>query len=166
MTANFNPEVTRLGGDRGITWTQTPFLTFSKAYPSISANSLRKTVVAEAKKKRKDSVDAHNFVPRPDEATGFFPEAVLLREVTPSPFFLRFFFFFVASLVLLPKCSFFPLFNFFRLCLNVFNFWESRYLLVFFMTLFYLPFFQFPFGFFVWGVSECRALIVEIRSIF
>ncbi|XP_021906983.1 uncharacterized protein LOC110821442 [Carica papaya] len=35
----------------------------------------------EAKKKDKsDKEDTHSFVPRPDEATGPFPEAVLLKE--------------------------------------------------------------------------------------
>ncbi|KAF8394703.1 hypothetical protein HHK36_020920 [Tetracentron sinense] len=38
----------------------------------------RKSVIAEAKKKKKD--DSHSFVAKPDEATGPFPEAVLLRE--------------------------------------------------------------------------------------
>lgn len=41
---------------------------------------LGKSVIVEAKKK-KNKVDKHSFVPRPDEATGPFPEAVLLKEV-------------------------------------------------------------------------------------
>ncbi|RVW26453.1 30S ribosomal protein S6 [Vitis vinifera] len=80
ITTNLTPKLIRLVGNGGITWNQTPFLTFSKGYSSISANRLRKSVVAEAKKRKKDSVDAHNFVPEPDEATGVFPEAVLLKE--------------------------------------------------------------------------------------
>ncbi|KAJ8619379.1 hypothetical protein MRB53_027908 [Persea americana] len=34
----------------------------------------------EKKKKRKKKVDTHSFVVKPDEATGAFPEAVLLKE--------------------------------------------------------------------------------------
>ncbi|KAG9457768.1 hypothetical protein H6P81_002276 [Aristolochia fimbriata] len=37
----------------------------------------RKLVIAAAKKKK---VDTHSFVPKPDEATGPFPEAVLLKR--------------------------------------------------------------------------------------
>ena len=94
ITTNLTPKLIRLVGNGGITWNQTPFLTFSKGYSSISANRLRKSVVAEAKKRKKDSVDAHNFVPKPDEATGVFPEAVLLKEVTPTSSFPFSFFFF------------------------------------------------------------------------
>ncbi|XP_043724015.1 uncharacterized protein LOC122671001 [Telopea speciosissima] len=39
----------------------------------------RNSVVVAAKKK-KEKVDSHSFVPKPDEATGPFPEAVLLKE--------------------------------------------------------------------------------------
>ncbi|KAF5198608.1 30S ribosomal S6 [Thalictrum thalictroides] len=38
----------------------------------------RKLVIVEAKKKKKS--DSHSFVSKPDEATGPFPEAVLLKE--------------------------------------------------------------------------------------
>ncbi|KAJ4955162.1 hypothetical protein NE237_011945 [Protea cynaroides] len=38
----------------------------------------RNLVVAEARKKEK--FDTHSFIPKPDEATGPFPEAVLLKE--------------------------------------------------------------------------------------
>lgn len=93
MTTNLTPRLITLVGNGGITWNQKSFLTFSKGYSSISANRLRKSVVAEAKKKKKDSVDGHNFVPKPDEATGVFPEAVLLKEVTPTSSFPFFFFF-------------------------------------------------------------------------
>ncbi|MCD7465123.1 hypothetical protein HAX54_000606 [Datura stramonium] len=72
-----------------------------KGYPSVSANGhpsfflyfshnkslslkLRTSVVASAsnkdKKKKNKKSDSHSFVPKPDEATGPFPEAVLLRE--------------------------------------------------------------------------------------
>ncbi|KAM3324120.1 hypothetical protein P3S67_005271 [Capsicum chacoense] len=65
-----------------------------QCYRSISANgrssfflyfsnkkNLRTSVVASAsKKKKKKKSDSHSFVPKPDEATGPFPEAVLLRE--------------------------------------------------------------------------------------
>lgn len=68
-----------------------------KCYPSVSANGhssfflyfshkknpslkLRTSVVAKASNKKKNKSDSHSFVPKPDEATGPFPEAVLLRE--------------------------------------------------------------------------------------
>ncbi|PHT59434.1 hypothetical protein CQW23_01797 [Capsicum baccatum] len=63
-----------------------------QCYLSISANgrsslflyysnkNLRTAVVASASKKKKNKSDSHSFVPKPDEATGPFPEAVLLRE--------------------------------------------------------------------------------------
>ncbi|XP_075085780.1 protein REGULATOR OF FATTY ACID COMPOSITION 3, chloroplastic [Nicotiana tabacum] len=72
---------------------------FSKCYPSISSanghssfflyflhknpssQKLRTSVVSSASnKKKKKKSDSHSFVPKPDEATGPFPEAVLLRE--------------------------------------------------------------------------------------
>ncbi|XWS53481.1 hypothetical protein CRYUN_Cryun10bG0004900 [Craigia yunnanensis] len=42
----------------------------------------RKLLIVEAKKnKNNDSKqDTHSFIPKPDETTGFFPEAVLLKE--------------------------------------------------------------------------------------
>lgn len=42
-------------------------------------------------KKKKKKIDSHSFAPKPDEATGPFPESVLLREVFPffsSSFFV------------------------------------------------------------------------------
>ncbi|CAN4106307.1 unnamed protein product [Withania somnifera] len=69
-----------------------------KRYPSVSANGhssfflyfshkkkpslkLRTSVVASASNKlKKNKSDSHSFVPKPDESTGPFPEAVLLRE--------------------------------------------------------------------------------------
>lgn len=95
MTTNLTPKLMGLVGDAGFSWNQTPFLTFRKGYSSISANTIRKSLIAEAKKKKKeDSVDAHSFVPKRDEATGIFPEAVLLKEVTSASSFSLFFFFF------------------------------------------------------------------------
>ncbi|XP_077240434.1 translation elongation factor EF1B/ribosomal protein S6 family protein [Tasmannia lanceolata] len=49
---------------------------FSTQKLSIDARE-RKSVIAKAKKKKTDS---HSFVSRPDEATGPFPEAVLLKK--------------------------------------------------------------------------------------
>lgn len=43
-------------------------------------------IAAANKKKKKD--DTHSFVPRPDEATGPFPEAILLKEVNYKLFLL------------------------------------------------------------------------------
>ncbi|KAL6951858.1 hypothetical protein U1Q18_048874 [Sarracenia purpurea var. burkii] len=43
----------------------------------------RKSVILATKKNDKKNdkkVDAHSFIPKPDETTGFFPEAVLLKE--------------------------------------------------------------------------------------
>lgn len=47
----------------------------------ISAGRKQSVVVAANKNGRNDRRDSHSFVPRPDEATGLFPEAVLLKEV-------------------------------------------------------------------------------------
>lgn len=41
----------------------------------------RKSVVVAAKKTNSNKDDGHRSVPKPDETTGFFPEAVLLKEV-------------------------------------------------------------------------------------
>ncbi|KAK4737498.1 hypothetical protein R3W88_001195 [Solanum pinnatisectum] len=64
-----------------------------KCYPSVSANghssfflylahknNRTPSVVVSASNKKKKKSDSHSFVPKPDEATGPFPEAVLLRE--------------------------------------------------------------------------------------
>ncbi|KAG6575140.1 hypothetical protein SDJN03_25779, partial [Cucurbita argyrosperma subsp. sororia] len=40
----------------------------------------RKSVVVAAKKSNSNKDDGHRSVPKPDETTGFFPEAVLLKE--------------------------------------------------------------------------------------
>ncbi|KAG5632305.1 hypothetical protein H5410_004022 [Solanum commersonii] len=64
-----------------------------KCYPSVSANghssfflyfphknNRTPSVIVSASNKKK-KFDSHSFVPKPDEATGPFPEAVLLREM-------------------------------------------------------------------------------------
>ncbi|PON64900.1 Ribosomal protein [Parasponia andersonii] len=57
---------------------------FSNGFSSSSSTCLylntrqKVSVIVGAKKNRKE--DTHNFVPKPDEATGPFPEAVLLKE--------------------------------------------------------------------------------------
>ncbi|KAL7220867.1 hypothetical protein ACSBR2_013705 [Camellia fascicularis] len=62
-------------------------LVFANGYSSLSPFSsqrvstrLRKSVIVAAKKDNKKKVDSHSFVPKSDEATGPFPEAVLLKE--------------------------------------------------------------------------------------
>ncbi|MBA0780432.1 hypothetical protein Gotri_004531 [Gossypium trilobum] len=42
----------------------------------------RKLLIVEAKKNKNNDnkQDSHSFIPKPDETTGFFPEAVLLKE--------------------------------------------------------------------------------------
>ncbi|CAL5393512.1 unnamed protein product [Camellia sinensis] len=62
-------------------------LVFANGYSSLSPFSsqrvstrLRKSVIVAAKKDKKKKVDSHSFVPKSDEATGPFPEAVLLKE--------------------------------------------------------------------------------------
>ncbi|OVA16731.1 Ribosomal protein S6 [Macleaya cordata] len=50
---------------------------FSTPRLSVKAKD-RKLVITEAKKKKK--TDSHSFIPKPDETTGPFPEAVLLKE--------------------------------------------------------------------------------------
>jgi len=66
-----------------------PCLIFANGYPTSSSllpfsihNKPRKSaslIVSARKKDKKD--DTHSSVPQPDEATGFFPEAVLLKKV-------------------------------------------------------------------------------------
>lgn len=63
----------------------------SSPYPSpswsVASSKLsvgpRKLVISGAKQRKKNErkEDSHSFVARPDEATGIFPEAVLLKEV-------------------------------------------------------------------------------------
>ncbi|KAG4956539.1 hypothetical protein JHK84_042517 [Glycine max] len=66
-----------------------PCLLFANGYPSSSSlplslqNKPRKSasVIVSARKKDKKE-DTHSSVPKPDEVTGFFPEAVLLKKRT------------------------------------------------------------------------------------
>ncbi|KDP27960.1 hypothetical protein JCGZ_19040 [Jatropha curcas] len=57
---------------------------YSSKGPFISQKlslGLRKSVIVGAKKNRNSKKeDSHSFIPKPDEATGPFPEAVLLKE--------------------------------------------------------------------------------------
>ncbi|GER37008.1 30S ribosomal protein S6 [Striga asiatica] len=61
--------------------------TFSRVFPFSCAQRLRfrgnSTIMAAAKKENKNinkRKNEHSFYPRPDESTGTFPEAVLLKE--------------------------------------------------------------------------------------
>ncbi|XP_047317084.1 uncharacterized protein LOC124920607 [Impatiens glandulifera] len=60
------------------------FVSKSASFSSFSTRkisiSLRKSSIATAVGKGKKKSDSHSFVSRPDEASGFFPEAVLLKE--------------------------------------------------------------------------------------
>ncbi|XP_061352765.1 protein REGULATOR OF FATTY ACID COMPOSITION 3, chloroplastic [Gastrolobium bilobum] len=66
-----------------------PCFIFANGYPSSSSRSFsvlnkpRKSisVIVNARKKDKKE-DSHSFVPKPEEVTGFFPEAVLLKKKT------------------------------------------------------------------------------------
>lgn len=96
---------------------------FSSLKVHLSERSGRSLVVAGAKNKKKnkssEKVDDHSFVSRPDEATGPFPEAVLLKKVP--------FFFFGISLILILlecSCSLGKSFNLFKWkgCLKLYDF--------------------------------------------
>ncbi|KAK7246240.1 hypothetical protein RIF29_41101 [Crotalaria pallida] len=64
-----------------------PCSTFTNFYPfsPFSFQTTKPTksasVIVSARKKY-DKEDSHSFVPKPDEVTGFFPEAVLLKKKT------------------------------------------------------------------------------------
>ncbi|XP_048234900.1 chaperonin CPN60, mitochondrial [Ricinus communis] len=82
-----NPKHVNVGG--GFTLNRNVnTLAFANAYTSpipFTCNTklslgLRKSVIVEAKKTNKKKEDKHSFIPKPDEATGPFPEAVLLKE--------------------------------------------------------------------------------------
>ncbi|XP_020221356.1 uncharacterized protein LOC109804028 [Cajanus cajan] len=70
-------------------FTHNPCLIFANGYPSSFSlplsvqNKPRKvsSLIASARKKDKKE-DNHSSVPKPDEVTGFFPEAVLLKKRT------------------------------------------------------------------------------------
>lgn len=85
--AYYAPKVIISIGTKKITVCQSRFGNgyFSSSSLAFSAQklsrSLRKSVIVEAKKKnKKEKTDTHSFVPKPDEATGPFPESVLLKE--------------------------------------------------------------------------------------
>lgn len=52
----------------------------SSLLPSPSLRRRPLSIVAAKKDSGKKKADSHSFIPRPDEATGPFPEAVLLKE--------------------------------------------------------------------------------------
>ncbi|KAI9123177.1 hypothetical protein K1719_006066 [Acacia pycnantha] len=67
---NYNPCLISPKGN--ISYSSSSSLPFSGRRKSVSV------IVGARKKDKKD--DSHSFIPKPDEATGFFPEAVLLKE--------------------------------------------------------------------------------------
>jgi hypothetical protein len=71
---------------------QNPCIKFANGYSPFTFSGpftsqklpigLRGSVIVGAKKNHKSKKeDTHSFVPKQDESTGFFPEAVLLKEV-------------------------------------------------------------------------------------
>lgn len=62
----------------------------------------RKSAILAAKKTNKE--DGHRSVPKPDESTGFFPEAVLLKEVEFHTTLSSFFFLFLFNLYIMFVC--------------------------------------------------------------
>ncbi|OMO58503.1 Ribosomal protein S6 [Corchorus olitorius] len=73
------PTLPRLQIGSGFFGNQSSFLKFPQENSSLGRRTL---LVVEAKKNKNndDKQDAHSFIPKPDETTGFFPEAVLLKE--------------------------------------------------------------------------------------
>lgn len=72
-------------------------LSFSVFPQQNSCLGRRKLLIVEAKKNKNNDnkQDSHSFIPKLDETTGFFPEAVLLKEVSVmhkpfSPFYVFF----------------------------------------------------------------------------
>lgn len=84
------PNVPNLNTNGGIGGNRNTCLVFASGYSStwpISVQNLsfrhRKSVIVDAKKKNgknTEKVDTHSFKVKPNEATGPFPEAVLLKE--------------------------------------------------------------------------------------
>jgi hypothetical protein len=85
---------------------QNPCMKFANGYSPFTFSGqfstqklpigLRGSVIVGANKNHKSKKeDTHSFVPKQDEATGFFPEAVLLKEVAlytnPRVFYFPFF---------------------------------------------------------------------------
>ncbi|XP_057471358.1 protein REGULATOR OF FATTY ACID COMPOSITION 3, chloroplastic-like [Actinidia eriantha] len=86
-TSSLSTEVPKLFSSSGFSMNRKCCLTFGKNGSSFSSQKiclrLRESVIAAAKKNNKKHVkkeDTHSFVVRPDEATGPYPEAVLLKE--------------------------------------------------------------------------------------
>ncbi|OWM71079.1 protein WHAT'S THIS FACTOR 1 homolog, chloroplastic [Punica granatum] len=92
-TCHFPPTILKSISRDGFSASKSSCLFFANRFSSSSsASSLsssssssscprRRLVIVGAKKKSKDDrMDSHSFVPKPDEATGLFPEAVLLKE--------------------------------------------------------------------------------------
>ncbi|KAF2310310.1 hypothetical protein GH714_007692 [Hevea brasiliensis] len=72
---------------RGLSWYRNTSFNFPNGYCSAElftsrklSFGLRRYVTVGAKRKNNKKEDTHSFVPKPDEATGPFPEAVLLKE--------------------------------------------------------------------------------------
>ena len=91
---------------------QNPYMKFANGYFPISLSrpfttqklcaGHRDSVIVGAKKNHKNKKpDTHSFVPKPEEANEFFPEAVLLKEVlfTQNPVFILFFYFLFLNLL-------------------------------------------------------------------
>lgn len=92
--AFITPKALKLVHGNGSSRNQISSLEFANGYSSFSSRrpvtsqklsvGRRKSVIVGAKKnnnKEKKKNDNHSFVSKPDEATGPFPEAVLLKEV-------------------------------------------------------------------------------------
>ena len=91
-TSSLSTEVPKLFSSSGLSVNRKCCLTFGKNGSSFSSQKiclrLRESVIVAAKKNIKKHVkkeDTHSFVVRPDEATGPYPEAVLLKEVNFKP---------------------------------------------------------------------------------
>lgn len=96
---------------------QNPYMKFANGYFPISLSrpfttqklcaGHRDSVIVGAKKNHKNKKpDTHSFVPKPEEANEFFPEAVLLKEVlfTQNPVFILFFYLFFIFKFTSPEC--------------------------------------------------------------
>ncbi|KAI4344753.1 hypothetical protein L6164_011944 [Bauhinia variegata] len=75
------PNVPKMMVGNGIRVNCNPGLIFANGHHSFSSSFSRQSVslIVRARKNNKKE-DTHSFVPKPDEATGFFPEAVLLKQ--------------------------------------------------------------------------------------
>lgn len=92
--AFFTPQALKLVAGNGLSANQNSCLELANGYSSFSSRrpftakqlsyGPRKLVIVGVKKKtnkERKKEDKHSFVSKPDEATGPFPEAVLLKEV-------------------------------------------------------------------------------------